>query len=115
MARRDDGTASAIILGGLALGVGLLAIDHYYSRKGTSALDRLTGGLSRFGTHMTGADPWASELGKLSKPVRTYAEAVIDKVIATETDPSVLSSLSQALSNAGMTQTAAAVQAKAHT
>ncbi len=36
------GTIGALVLGGLALGVGMLAIDHHYSQPGTSAFDRIS-------------------------------------------------------------------------
>src|SRR5271155_5780784 len=90
------GTLGAIILGGLALSAGMLAIDHHYSTPGTSAFDKLSAKLKLgHGTPPAGPPGPPHKVGAAPLPQRLppYVQSVIDKAIATETDHSVLSTL----------------------
>lgn len=99
----------ALMLGSLVLAAGLLAIDHKYSPKGTSAWDKLQRSFSRLThPHVTGAATADQEL----KLLPAYGGQVIHKVLTDEHDDAVLNNLASALAAAGMPMLAQQVRAK---
>lgn len=106
----NGGEIGAIVIGALGLSVGLLAIDHHYSRPGHSAFDQLKRMFSKDGAHKVGA---AALDTKEIAALPAYAQAVIQKALATETDSATLTTLASNLATAGFPNAAAAVKAKA--
>lgn len=118
----DGAAGGTVVLGILGLGVGLLAIDHHFSRPGHSAFDKITRKISKTFSgldhpsppiaakgYFTGAAPWANEISTLP----AYAQTVIQKAITTETDTHVRSQLASNLAHAGFPQAASAMRASA--
>lgn len=91
----------------LALGAGLLAIDHYFAPSGSSLATRLFG---RTSAVRVGAD--AASLPSTKLP--PYAQQVLAQALTAETDSATLSSLADNLQAAGFTQAASQVRAKVH-
>ena len=101
----SGGIGGSILLGGLVITAGLLAIDHHYSPKGTSAIDKWK---SRFfpGSHVVGAPSSLASLPPL-------AEKVVMHALAFEHDAPTLTSLAQNLKAAGYADVAQALLDKA--
>jgi hypothetical protein len=101
------GGGTTLVLGAIGVVAGILAIDHHFSKKGTSKFDRL-----RSGSFFTGFDaPWA-ELGAQvkSQPMQDWMKQVIQKAVDTES-AQTLQQLAANLAAAGLHQIADAVRA----
>jgi len=108
----SGGGGGAVVLGAVGVVAGLLAVDHYYSRRGQSAFDRLTRGFRTSG-YFTGFDgPWNEMTGKISVPMQSWVKQVVSKAVDSESG-ATLQQLAANLAAAGLNQLADAVRAAA--
>jgi hypothetical protein len=115
----DGGGGGVVLLSAVGVALGILAIDHHYAPRGTSAwhgIKRSLGFTKDAPSHwwaagqFAGLDaPWSEMTGKVSVPFQPFLQQVIQKAMTTE-DAATLQQLAANLAAAGLNQIADAVR-----